>query len=77
MKVNVPRTLERIHSSVSNEGTQDNQVQEGNNNVNKEDNKTKRNKKQKERTHVAQMHKKRKLKQRELVQLIRKGLRMK
>jgi hypothetical protein len=65
MKVNVLRPLERIHSNGSNEGTQNNQVQEGDNNVNMEDNKTKRKKKQKKRSHIAQMHKKRKLKHRE------------
>jgi hypothetical protein len=48
MKVNVLRPLERIHSNGSNERTQDNQAQEGNN-VNMEDNKTKRKKKQKEK----------------------------
>jgi hypothetical protein len=36
MKVNTLRPFDRIHSNVSNEGTQDNQVQEGNNNVNVE-----------------------------------------
>jgi hypothetical protein len=55
------RPLEKIHSNVSNEGTQDNQVQEGNNNVNIEDNKTKRKKKQEEKDTYCQMHKKRKL----------------
>jgi hypothetical protein len=46
MEVNTLRPLEKIHSNVSNEGTQDNQVQEVNNNVNIEDNRTKRKKKQ-------------------------------
>jgi hypothetical protein len=48
-EVNTPRLLEKIHSNVCNEGTQNNLVQEGNNNVNMEDNKTKRKKKQKEK----------------------------
>jgi hypothetical protein len=56
-------------NNVGNEGTQDDLQQEGNDNVNMEDNKKKerdrRNKKKS--THSAQKHKKRKLKQKDIV----------
>jgi hypothetical protein len=68
-KVNARRLFEKIHSNVSTEEKQDERmsVMESCNGKDRcvlEDNKTKRKKKQKERIYIAQMHKKRKLKQR-------------